>query len=70
MEAVNHPSHYNQGKYECLDVMKETFGIEATKNFCQLNAFKYVWRAKNKNGKQDIEKAIFYLNYLLKCENE
>lgn len=70
MEAVNHPQHYNQGKYECLDVMKETFGIEATKNFCQLNAFKYVWRAKNKNGKQDIEKAIFYLNYLLKCENE
>ena len=40
-ESVSHPAHYNQGKYECIDVMLETFGKEATKNFCLLNAFKY-----------------------------
>ena len=64
-EAVNHPSHYNQGKFECIDVMLETFGREATKNFCLLNAFKYVWRTGEKNGKEDIEKAIWYLNKYL-----
>ena len=63
--AVNHPSHYNQGKYECIEVMVETFGIEAAKNFCLLNAFKYIWRAGEKNGREDIEKAIWYLNKYL-----
>lgn len=39
-DVVNHPSHYNQGKFECIDVMAETFGKESTKRFCLLNAFK------------------------------
>lgn len=69
-EAVNHPSHYNQGKYECVDVMVETFGKEAAKNFCLLNAFKYVWRTGEKNGKEDIKKAIWYLNKILELEGE
>ena len=30
-DIVNHPSHYCTGKYECIDVMVETQGIEATK---------------------------------------
>lgn len=60
-DSVNHPSHYNQGKYECIDVMVETFGKEATKNFCLLNAFKYIWRTGEKNGAEDVKKAIWYL---------
>jgi hypothetical protein len=59
--AVNHPSHYNNGKYECLDVMIDVFGKEAVQTFCLLNAFKYVWRSKQKNGMEDIQKANFYL---------
>lgn len=61
-DKVNHPSHYNQGKYECIDVMAETFGKEAVLNFCKLNAFKYLWRAEDKNGHEDINKALWYLN--------
>ena len=30
-DNVNHPSHYETGKFECIDVMIETQGIEATK---------------------------------------
>ena len=41
-DNVNHPSHYETGKFECIDVMIETQGIEATKNFCVCNAFKYI----------------------------
>ena len=33
--------------------MVETFGKEATQNFCLLNAFKYIWRAGEKNGIED-----------------
>ena len=61
--AVQHPSHYNHGKYECIDVMVENFGKEAVKHFCLLNAFKYVWRSNYKNGTEDVKKAMFYLDY-------
>ena len=64
-DNVNHPAHYNQGKYECIDVMEDVFGKVAVSNFCLLNAFKYVWRSGKKNGAEDIRKAIFYLEKYL-----
>lgn len=60
-DAVN-PAHYKTGKYECIDVMIDIFGIEAVKTFCKLNAFKYIWRADAKNGAEDIEKAQAYID--------
>lgn len=59
---VTHPSHYTQGNIECIDAMVSAFGKEATAHFCHLNAFKYLWRTEHKNGLQDIDKAIWYLN--------
>lgn len=69
-DMVNHPSHYNQGKYECIDVMVETFGKEATMDFCLLNAFKYVWRTGEKNGAEDVKKADWYLHKYLELEGK
>ena len=60
-DNVNHPSHYETGKFECIEVMLETQGIEAVKNFCVCNAFKYLYRTQRKNGLEDILKAIWYL---------
>ena len=60
-EQVNHPNHYNQGQYECITVMESIYGIEATMNSCLLCAFKYTWRTNDKDGIQDIDKAIWYL---------
>ena len=62
MDYVNHPSHYETGKYEFIEVMEETQGTEAVKNFCICNAFKYLYRHSNKNGLEDIKKAQWYLN--------
>lgn len=64
-DNVNHPSHYETGKYECIDVMIETQGIEAVKNFCICNAFKYLYRHDNKNGVEDVRKAKWYLDKYL-----
>jgi hypothetical protein len=61
-DMINHPSHYETGKYECIDVMAETQGTDAVKDFCICNAFKYIYRHRNKNGTEDIKKAIWYLN--------
>lgn len=59
---VTHPSHYTQGGIECIDAMVAAFGKEAVAHFCICNAFKYVFRHELKNGKEDIEKAEWYLN--------
>ena len=67
-DAVNHPSHYSNGKYECIEVMQSIFGAEKVKAFCELNAFKYMWRSNKKNGTEDLKKARFYTDYLIKME--
>ena len=61
-DNVNKPKHYANGEYECIDVMLDVFGVEAVKSFCLCNAFKYIWRAGNKNGVEDTKKASWYLN--------
>ena len=69
-DMVNHPSHYETGRFECIDVMVETQGVEAVKDFCICNAFKYLYRHKNKNGNEDVKKAIWYLNKFMELEGE
>ena len=61
-EEINHPSRYAGGKFECIEVMADVFGKEAVKDFCLLNAFKYIWRQEKKGGVYDVKKAIWYLN--------
>lgn len=67
-DNVNHPAHYETGKFECIDVMLETQGKEKVKAFCICNAFKYLYRHGRKNGREDIEKAVWYLNKYLELE--
>lgn len=62
-DMVNHPPHYEgRTSMECIDVMEIAFGTEAVAHFCLLNAFKYVWRHQHKNGLEDLEKAMWYLD--------
>jgi hypothetical protein len=64
IDNVNHPKRYKgQCSLECINVMELAMGKEAVISFCLGNAFKYVWRCDFKNGKEDIDKAIWYLNY-------
>lgn len=71
VDNVNHPAHYETGKFECIDVMVETQGVEATMDFCVCNALKYIYRHRKKNGVEDIKKADWYLKkYLELAESE
>ena len=66
-DTVNHPTHYTSGcGFECIEVMEMVFGKEAVIDFCVVNAFKYIWRHKQKNGTEDITKAEWYLKYACK----
>ena len=61
-EEIEHPRHYTQGEVECIDAMVSAFGEEAVRDYCQLNAFKYVWRAKEKDSvESNTRKAIWFL---------
>lgn len=58
-DPVNHPTHYTQGRVECITVTSRL-------DFCVGNAVKYVWRFRDKdNPVQDLRKAAWYLDYAL-----
>ena len=60
-EAVNHPSHYNQGKIEVIDAIEDW-----NLNFCEGNVIKYVARHRYKNEPlEDLKKAKWYLDRLI-----
>lgn len=70
-EMVNHPSHYKNGNIECIEAMIDVFGKDKVAAFCELNAFKYQWRANNKGTDiQDKKKAVWYLNKYIKLNKK
>lgn len=67
-DPVNRPKHYqSKAGIEVIDVIdaftEDLSGIEAV---CTGNILKYVCRWKQKNGLQDLEKAKWYLDKLIK----
>lgn len=66
-DEVNNPAHYTSGGIECIDALKASMGDVQFKGFLKGNIIKYLWRYELKNNPvQDLEKAQFYLNRLLK----
>lgn len=60
-EMINHPNHYHPNSIETIEVINQW-----KLNFQTGNALKYISRAglKNKDKTiEDLQKAIFYLNY-------
>ena len=57
-DPVNHPSHYNQGGIETLDIIKMSLTEEEYKGYLKGNVLKYRERAQFKgNAEQDYAKA-------------
>jgi len=58
---IDHPQHYQSKGIEVIDII-DSFDL----NFNLGNSIKYILRADKKgNKKQDLEKAIWYLNHEL-----
>lgn len=61
-DTVNHPSHYNYGDIEIIDFIEQvTQHYNANVAYHIGNAIKYLARSPHKNGKEDIEKAKWYI---------
>ena len=66
-DMVNHPKHYTQGGIECIDALKAaTVGKRGIEAVCVANVIKYLWRYEEKNGVEDVRKAKWYVERLLK----
>lgn len=66
-DAVNSPIHYNHSGIECIDAIEAmTENMSGAIAPMAANVLKYMWRCEYKNGLEDIDKAIWYLNRMRK----
>lgn len=66
---VEHPPHYTAGGVECIDaIMAAVVGLSPQEAVCVANIIKYTWRFKRKNGKQDLQKAEWYIKRLIELQ--
>lgn len=61
-DIVNKPKHYTYGDIEVIDYIEQvTKNYKPELAFAIGNAIKYISRANHKNGKEDLDKARWYL---------
>jgi len=61
-DTVNHPSHYNYGEIEVIDFIEQvTKHYNPNVAYHIGNAIKYLARSPHKNGKEDVDKARWYI---------
>ena len=67
-DMVNHPKHYKaKNGMEVIDVIEAfTANLEGYEATHTGNVIKYICRWKEKNGLEDLKKAQWYLNRLIK----
>ena len=66
MKDTINPSHYQRDGMECIDAIKAAVqnltGVEAYETG---SAIKYLWRWKEKGGKDDLNKAIWFIRDMI-----
>ena len=70
MNNVDHPSHYNHGGKETIEILNDFLTEEEFKGFLKGNVLKYMHRYSFKNGMEDLNKASWYLDKLKEIESE
>lgn len=71
-DIVNHPAHYCAGGIECIDAIAAALSCQKDPMAAWLTGqiMKYIWRWPLKNGLEDLKKARFYLDRLIKDEEK
>jgi hypothetical protein len=63
---VESPSHYGKGKIECIEYIRDFLTKEEYIGYLRGNIAKYMHRWRYKNGEEDLKKARWYLEELIK----
>jgi len=69
LDMVNSPAHYNKSGIETINII-ESVTDDGFESYLQGNILKYLCRYKYKNGVEDLEKARWYLNRLIRTIGE
>ncbi len=64
LDKIN-PAHY-QGEIECIDAIRASMPAEQYRGYLKGNIIKYIWRYEHKGGVEDLEKAEWYIERLIK----
>lgn len=67
------PSHYHRDNKECYQLMIEIWGKDAYIKFCEMNAYKYMFRLGFKPDQDihhELAKARWYLNQANELKND
>lgn len=66
MTDLINPDHYQRDGIECIDAIKAAVqNLTGDEAYCTGNAIKYLWRWKEKGGKTDLKKAMWYINDII-----
>jgi len=60
VDNVNHPIHYTSNNIETIEYILDT--VTDGESYCIGNVIKYISRYRYKHGKEDLKKAIWYIN--------
>ena len=63
---VDHPKHYTQNDMETIDVIENSMPRVHFCGYLRGNILKYMLRYEYKGGTEDLKKARWYLNRLIK----
>lgn len=63
VDQVKRPAHYTKGDIECWDAVDVAVSnLQGGTALHIGSAIQYLWRWKEKNGVEDLKKAIVYIN--------
>jgi hypothetical protein len=65
-DNVEKPAHYNQSGIECIQAIEASMSKDQFCGYLKGNIQKYIWRYEDKNKIEDLKKAQWYLNKLIK----
>ena len=65
-DSVNRAAHYNNGPVECIEAIESMLTSEEYIGYLRGNSLKYRWRFRYKNGIEDLRKARWYEERLIK----
>ena len=69
-DKVNNPSHYGQGRIECIEYIEDFLTREEFIGYLRGNIAKYQHRWRYKNGLEDLKKAQWYQNKLIEVVSD
>jgi len=69
MDKIN-PNYYKTKTVETIEAIKSQLTIDEFRGYLKGQIWKYLSRHREKNGFEDLQKAKWYMDYLIQCEKE